>query len=305
MLYTRCPECDTTFRVTEAALQQAEGQVRCGRCAHIFDANDSLTDRLEDPDELETASAADGDSSPAPDDAHSEASTRKDAEGRADERDRVSQPEKEESADSVMSSTDVVAVLDEPVPAAVPEWLDDDHRGDASRQTWRWMAAGIVGLIALTIQLAHHYRSELARQAITGPAIQLVYSWVGRSIEPAWEVDRYELLDWIAVAEPAQNGHGNLIIRSQLQNAADRPQPYPLVWLRLLDRWDESVAARLFEPDEYLVTAPDGALMSPGTTVAAELVLVDPGADAYGFELAVCVDIGRQVECDTDATFRD
>src|SRR5947207_4009531 len=38
MLFTRCPECTTTFRVSDEALQKANGRVRCGRCASVFNA---------------------------------------------------------------------------------------------------------------------------------------------------------------------------------------------------------------------------------------------------------------------------
>ena len=44
MLFTRCPECDTTFRVTDEALKKANGQVRCGRCASVFNAHAELQD---------------------------------------------------------------------------------------------------------------------------------------------------------------------------------------------------------------------------------------------------------------------
>jgi predicted Zn finger-like uncharacterized protein len=36
---TKCPKCDTTFRVTPAQLQAAKGAVRCGACLHVFRAN--------------------------------------------------------------------------------------------------------------------------------------------------------------------------------------------------------------------------------------------------------------------------
>ncbi|MBV8656934.1 MAG: DUF3426 domain-containing protein [Burkholderiales bacterium] len=35
---TRCPNCRTSFRVTDAHLASFEGKVRCGRCAFVFDA---------------------------------------------------------------------------------------------------------------------------------------------------------------------------------------------------------------------------------------------------------------------------
>src|SRR5215831_16295295 len=48
MLFTRCPDCDTTFRVTDDALRKANGQVRCGRCASVFNA---YAERREEPAE--------------------------------------------------------------------------------------------------------------------------------------------------------------------------------------------------------------------------------------------------------------
>ena len=39
MLYTRCPACMTTFRITADALGEAGGQVRCGRCETVFNAH--------------------------------------------------------------------------------------------------------------------------------------------------------------------------------------------------------------------------------------------------------------------------
>ena len=39
---TACPQCQTRFRVTEEQLQMRNGNVRCGRCAHVFNALESL-----------------------------------------------------------------------------------------------------------------------------------------------------------------------------------------------------------------------------------------------------------------------
>ncbi len=41
-LITRCPECGTQFRVSEAQLQVAKGKVRCGSCLHVFEGVDNL-----------------------------------------------------------------------------------------------------------------------------------------------------------------------------------------------------------------------------------------------------------------------
>lgn len=43
-MYTRCPGCSSTFRVTAAILQMAAGEVRCGSCGIVFNALDTLVD---------------------------------------------------------------------------------------------------------------------------------------------------------------------------------------------------------------------------------------------------------------------
>jgi predicted Zn finger-like uncharacterized protein len=56
--FTRCPGCATVFRVTAAQLALREGQVRCGHCRAVFDANDhfvllddATAERQPDPDD--------------------------------------------------------------------------------------------------------------------------------------------------------------------------------------------------------------------------------------------------------------
>src|SRR5262245_52700045 len=50
MLFTRCPDCETTFRVSDDALKKANGQVRCGRCASVFNAYAERRDSPVEPD---------------------------------------------------------------------------------------------------------------------------------------------------------------------------------------------------------------------------------------------------------------
>ncbi len=63
--------------------------------------------------------------------------------------------------------------------------------------------------------------------------------------------------------------------------------------------------SRVFEPGEYL--EPDANhddLMVAGDTVPADLAVVDPGADAYGFELDVCVARGAgRLSCASQRVF--
>jgi predicted Zn finger-like uncharacterized protein len=405
MLYTRCPECETTFRITEGALQQARGQVRCGRCTHIFDAHQSLTDRLPDTEnendvDVEVSQGAAAPASSAGSDDATEAERVKAAASGTDddppgetlvtepaggkaqsaettvgsndierasapidttslESESESESESEDSIvgpsvmpaageqhasmaditaapddagspgdssadesperlvaepvpaadsvsaapdESVMSADEIEAVLKGPLLGPSSEWLDGSV--DAQPRSKLWVLAACLALVALGLQGIHQFRSSLARNALFGPVLQGTYALFGHTLIPDWSVDQYELLDWVAVEDGGQQSQRNLIIRSRLRNGADYAQPYPLVHLRLLNRWEEAVGARLFSPDEYMDDASSDKLMGAGEVVAAELILVDPGADTYGFELAVCVELEPGIVCDTDATFR-
>lgn len=49
-MFTRCPSCNATFRVTAAVLQMAEGDVRCGACGVVFNALQTLVDEWSGAD---------------------------------------------------------------------------------------------------------------------------------------------------------------------------------------------------------------------------------------------------------------
>ncbi len=41
-MQTRCPHCQTTFRVSQAQLNAARGKVRCGKCQQVFNAREHI-----------------------------------------------------------------------------------------------------------------------------------------------------------------------------------------------------------------------------------------------------------------------
>lgn len=43
-MITRCPKCETAFRITPGHLRSARGSVRCGSCLQVFNARENLTE---------------------------------------------------------------------------------------------------------------------------------------------------------------------------------------------------------------------------------------------------------------------
>lgn len=383
MLFTRCPDCDTTFRVTDEALKKAHGQVRCGRCASVFNAYAELQQPRSVPPPTDPAPS---ESTPAESPlAQPETTPTSELAPAAATIPGLAVPEIEEpgpmaaadeppalgtititplvpletrvapsptvappSADAVAASigaasaAEIVAEVDANTtdadaatgemeapfpppedtisPAAVDEVLGaaDTAKHKAvelpplpfgtpavqRRSRW-WSVAALGALLALGVQAVNHYRSDLAGDTRVGSWVQNAYARIGIPVTPNWDVRQYEILDWIATAEPNTRGLGSLKITARIQNRGPSRQPFPSVQLQLKDRWEEAVGRRMFAPAEYLPrNAALGRMMAPGETARAELEIVDPGPDAYGFELDVCIELERsQLSCGNDKVF--
>ena len=162
----------------------------------------------------------------------------------------------------------------------------------------RIAAAALLGL-GLAAQGVHHWREPLAGVALIGPALAEFYARIGAPLEPRWDVAAYEVRQWGAASEEAA---GALRMRASVVNHASRPQPYPLLRVTLEDRFGSTVARREFAPAEYLPgRAPPSALLAPGARADADLSLADPGSQAVGFELDVCLRRADALTCGADA----
>jgi hypothetical protein len=190
-----------------------------------------------------------------------------------------------------------------PLLAAAPPW---QPLTTAPKPVSRWWGvAAVLAVVVLGVQVANHFRAALAGHPTFGPWARQAYALVGVTVTPHWEVRQYEILDWVATAEPNTRGVGSLKISARIQNRGPQQQPYPQVQLRLKDRWEKAVSSRLFGPSEYLSrNAPRAPLMAAGETARAEIEVVDPGPDAYGFELDVCIEVeAERLTCRADKVF--
>jgi predicted Zn finger-like uncharacterized protein len=187
-------------------------------------------------------------------------------------------------------------------PAAAP-WAP--KRSTQSPPSRWWAVAAAVAVVALAVQLLHHYRSELATHPVIGTWLSDGYSQLGLQVVPSWDLDQYRIMDWVASAETDEQVQSSLNITARIQNQGPNAQPFPHVKLELKDRWDAPVGSRIFQPHEYMETAATETMMQPGQTARAQLRVLDPGADAYGFQLDVCIPAPQgALRCAMDDVFR-
>ncbi len=264
MLFTCCPDCQTNFRITASVLRQADGRVRCGRCDAVFYANDRLDERQA---EAETQPELPQATQPVPVEPAGDYGSSAASFVVLEDTDLDTFSEDDVPAAEV-SPPPVAAAVDEKltakqVNAALSYDLDlesqlasrqrgSQETGRSGTKPYRWLAGSIVLVVILTLQATHHFRAELVNQPGIGPLVRSGYTALGSEIATEWNLGQYEILDWIATAEPSTTGEATLTITARIRNNGPAAQPYPNIRLELKDRWEQTVGSRVFAPTKYL-----------------------------------------------------
>jgi hypothetical protein len=163
---------------------------------------------------------------------------------------------------------------------------------------WR-VGTGLL-IVLLLVQFVHYDRHDLVRRPTFGPLLQNIYAHLGLQLSPNWNLKAYQVRQWGAAAAPG--AQGTLRVRASVVNTADHAQPLPLLRLSLADIAGARVGVRDFEPREYVPNLPAADhMLDAGRRIDAEVLIVDPGKDAVGFEIDVCLrDDDRHINCAND-----
>jgi predicted Zn finger-like uncharacterized protein len=161
-----------------------------------------------------------------------------------------------------------------------------------------WRAAAAVLALVLLAQMIHENRAWLAAHGPLRGPLQSLYGALGVKVQPPVNLSAYQLRQWGVTGDP--NAAGTLRVRASILNTSAQLQPYPLLRVTLANRFGTHVGARDFEPAEYL-GRPTARLMTPGERADATLDIQDPGKDAEGFEIDVCLRAGQSIACAADA----
>jgi len=190
---------------------------------------------------------------------------------------------------------------DDPTPSTDVFAVGNENERPGGRR-WPLVLAVLVLLVVLAAQATHFWRDDLVRNPILGPSLLRAYTWAGLRLDPPVDLSAFELRQLGAANDPAQSGR--LKVRASIVNHAPFAQPYPLLRLSLQDRFGTTVGVRDLEPAEYLPGGSAGALLAPSLRADAEIVFVDPGRDAVGYELDVCLRDTDGVRCSAELTGR-
>jgi predicted Zn finger-like uncharacterized protein len=170
----------------------------------------------------------------------------------------------------------------------------------ARRPLILWLGAAIVSALLLMIQVVHQNREWFVAHAHGpfGAVVRVLYGAMGAPLPQPANLSAYQLRQWGVTGDPDANG--TLRLRASILNTAAQLQPYPLLRVTLADRFGKSIGTRDFEPTEYM-GKPTARLLTPGERVDATLQILDPGKNAEGFEIDVCLrGVDKKISCAND-----
>jgi predicted Zn finger-like uncharacterized protein len=255
-MVTKCPACDTVFRVTPEQLQARQGKVRCGRCMTVFDGAKALAAVAEGAQEqaalgLEPTSPAPAALRPA----------------------RTAEPLYEDKdfgpAPRQLSLGDL--------------YPPEEPRPPASR--W-WAVATVLMVFLLAAQAAYFYRAELATQypGLKPHLVQLCEALRCQVLPPQRPKQIAIEASDLQVEDPARPGL--IQLTATLRNHAGHDIAYPAVDLVLTNTKEHTLARRIFLPQEYLERGRDVAAGIPASAeVIVRLVLDTGDLNPAGFRL--------------------
>jgi predicted Zn finger-like uncharacterized protein len=305
---TRCPGCATVFRVTAGQLALREGQVRCGACRAVFDANDHLVpdDGRVDETAPATKPTEAGDTLAEPSTAAQPPAAQFKVEPSASDVSTADEPIAEapaiETPPTETPTTETPASDDFEAVAPLTE-SDEDREAETAtlerppRYEWKprkpvreqsavlYGAAIVMLVLALAVQLVLEYRDRLAAHApFTRPMLASVCALLGCTVAPLHDAVALSIDASDLQADPAHRGL--LQLTATIRNRAAYAIAYPYLELTLTDASDQVVARRALAPAEYVSGTSNPAAGIPGNGETVVRLFVDASATSQaGYRL--------------------
>lgn len=287
MFATRCPHCQTRFRVTPAQLELREGLVRCGACREIFSGLDHL---LNNPEEIEalapSAEDADGrmtlidfgslrgrqpavttsmekeldelskaiadlQAKPWRDTPEHELATEATAESAVERSsDRGIDLSKDRSIEPSIEAVNATAT------APTPLFVEQARKRRQSASQWKlllWLGLPLL-LVALAAQLTYFFRADIAAESPEAAVyLRAACAQLGCQIKLPQHIDQLSLESSHLQEVPGQIAVYTLT--ALLRNQSDTAQAWPSLDLQLKTDNGQILVRKILEPANYLNAA--------------------------------------------------
>lgn len=296
-MLTTCPECHTTFRISQAQLDCRRGLVRCGRCSAVFNAYDTLLPELQTPAQAEAATGSPAESgsgpgaplpadstetavpeSPAPPDAPSVENTEDQAEV------QPAEPQACESAPPQPDAGETPPPQGQETPEAIL-LAELPQRPTGRVSTLLWGLVSAVLALAFGLQLVFFLRAEIVHAwPQSRPLLTQACARLGCDLPLPQDATAVRIDASALETDPEDNARAVLILT--LSNRGAQTVAWPHLVLTLTDTRDTPIAQRPFNPAEYLAGEASVARgIPPGLEREIRLELELDGLPAYGYKL--------------------
>lgn len=293
----RCPSCQSVFFVSAAQGKVANNLVRCGRCGHLFNVLENISNTLPEPEVATSPPESEEDAGLEPEFA-TEGSARESVAGAVAEPDEFNGRTDADEGEGESASQGVAALGDTPAPAfdlsnlATP--LPDDFEFDNAqaknsgpgRRLSLALLIIIVALAGLGVQFVFFNVPSLSQQLAYRPWLQRFCGVLPCELEPYSDRGLIRVEGLRVHAHP--DLEGSLMIELVLINMASLEQAYPPLILRFDDLGGEQVAARRLSAEDYLPRSISADRPMPvDKAVSIKLAILDPGERALSYSVFV------------------
>jgi|SRR4051812_37624323 predicted Zn finger-like uncharacterized protein len=264
-LYTRCLNCDTTFRVTTQHLQASGGQVRCGHCKTIFDAFATLTALKPNSLLLSQQRVASVGSAPEPRVSAIQSGTLPGA--------GTSRPS---------SASELLPARPDPA-ASLYEW--DFRMPEPRRASRTWLVLALLLAIGLASNILYAFRNEIrvALPQTTGYYSRLC-GLLGCRIE-APKLPQYLHIEFSDLKSVDAMRPNEMLLLLSIRNRAPIELAYPAFELTLTNPLEQAVARRIFFSQDYLPSTMKTSGLTGGREMPITLYLDTADLHASGYRL--------------------
>ena len=237
-MVTTCPACGTSFRVKPQQLSAHSGDVRCGKCDHVFHALDSLAKVSED-----SAQSTDPKFT-----VLEEAGT-----GKTGTADLFDLPETAPDVTEHIVYPGFELKTATPVPEITPTSpaIASGPKEKSRISLWLLVLLALLLALAAVAQATYFLRTQISVELPQSkPYLLKACMLLGCSVDLPHDIDQLVIYD-SDMQEDADH-QGVIHLSSSLINHAPYAQSYPLLELSLTDTRDKVVMRRTFSPTEYL-----------------------------------------------------
>ncbi len=306
---TRCPQCNTSFRISEEQLQIAEGTVRCGSCLTVFQAESYLQEQGSPPvqgsqhdqgsPQVQDSSQVE-DSPQVPRDQHvqggSEVQDLQQDDGVPQGQESLSTRDKSDK-DTYGDRQAQVDPLQYSQANASETFVQTENTAgetaiESSEPRSRNVFLRIVGILLLLLLGIAQYGWFNFDQMVMDDRFRPYFLEACQFLEcslPDYNNPQALTTENLQVSSHPYISDA-LIVDAMVRNSAQYKQRFPSVKLQFRNRNGGLVASRIFTIDEYLGSKlRDIEYIPPKTEVRFAMEILDPGSEVIEYEMSVVV----------------